>query len=124
MADEPTALVIGASTEELAHVEERIPDWRCIVAPLNDDETAVSSIPDGAELIIVYGRKAKTNTLAICEQLRSSPQSSAAPILLVIGRYEIAQGIKVSQMGSAAFIIAPFSAQRLGEKIAALSRQR
>jgi DNA-binding response OmpR family regulator len=124
MANDLTALVIGASTEELAHVEECLPDWRCVAAPLNDDETTVSSIADEAELIIVYRREAQRDTLAICEQLRNSPHTSAAPILLVIGRYEIAQGIKISHMGNAGFIIAPFSAQRLGEKVAGLRRQR
>jgi DNA-binding response OmpR family regulator len=43
------------------------------------------------------------------------------PILLVIGRYEIAQGIAVRQMGNATFVLLPFSPQQLREKIEELT---
>ena len=66
---------------------------------LNDEETAIRSIRTAPTLAIVYARKEEKNTLAICEQLRNSPQSSTTPILLIITKYEIAQGNAVTRMG-------------------------
>lgn len=116
MASRFTAVVVGASEEELADVQWCLSDWECVAAPLNDQETAVSSIPRTAKLMIVYTRKQQKDTLAICEQLRNSPERSAAPILLVISRYELPQGNAVERMGNATFIITPFDQDELREK--------
>ena len=113
MADHSIAVVVGASEEELAHVRQCLSDWGCTKASLNDKETAVSSIPPGAKLIIVYARKNLENTLAICEQLRCSPGSSALPILLVISRYDLPQGNAVLRMGNANFIMVPLDEEEL-----------
>ncbi len=94
-----------------------------MAAPLNDEETEVSSIPTTAQLIIVYARKNQNNTRAICEQLRNSPESSAAPILLAINRYEITQGSAVERMGNATFIITPFNEKELRDKIAEVKKE-
>ena len=120
MASRFTAVVVGASEEELADVQWCLSDWECVAAPLNDQETAISSIPPTAKLMIVYARKQQKDTLAICEQLRSSPRNSAVPILLVIGRYEISLGNAVERMGNAMLIIAPFDEDKLREKTAEL----
>jgi len=120
MAGDLKAIVVGASEEELAHVGQCLPDWECVSAPLNDEGTGVSSIPPAARLMIVYARKQQKDTLAICEQLRSSPGNSAAPILLVISRYELPQGNAVERMGNAAFIITPFDQDELREKATGL----
>ena len=45
MAGNCIAIVVGGSEEELAHVRQCLSDWDCVSAPLNDDESAVSSIP-------------------------------------------------------------------------------
>ena len=66
--------------------------------------------------MIIYARKQQKDTLAICEQLRSSPGNSAAAILLVISRYELPQGNAVERMGHAAFIITPFDQDELRAK--------
>ena len=116
-----TALVVGASGEEFAHVEQCLSDWQCVKAPLDDDEeTVVSSIPTAASLMIVYARKDGKSTLAICEQLRNAPEGSAVPLLLVIGRYEITQAIEVKRLGEATFIIKSFGEKSLRDKIAEL----
>jgi len=107
------AIVVGASGEELAHVRQCLSDWECATAFLNEEETAVSSIPPGAKPIIVYARKDQKNTLAICEQLRDSPENAALPILLVIRRYELPQGNAVQRMGNATFIMVPFDEEEL-----------
>ena len=120
MASEMMELVVGPSAEELAHVQQCLGDWHCVNAPLNEEETAVSSIPEAAKFIIVYARKAERNTLAICGELRRASESSAAPILLVIGQYEISQGTAVERLKNATFIIAPFDEKMLRDKIAAL----
>ena len=116
MAGNCRAIVMGASEDQLAHVGQCLSDWECVNGPLNDDESAVSSIPPAARLMIVYARKQQKDTLAICEQLRSSPGNSAVPILLVIDRYEITQGNAVARMGNAMLIIAPFDEDKLREK--------
>jgi len=109
--------VVGPSEEEFDRVKQCLSDWQCVAAPLNDEETEVSSMPAAAEVITVYARKNQKNTLAICEQLRNSPECSAAPILLVINRYEISQGSAVKRMGNATFIITPFNEKELRDKI-------
>jgi len=111
------AIVVGASAEEFDHVKQCLSNWQCVAAPLNDEETEVSSMPAAAEVIIIYARKNPKNTLAICEQLRNSPECSGAPMLLVINRYEISQGSAVKRMGNATFIIIPFNEKELRDKI-------
>ena len=121
MASRSTAVVVGASEEELAHVQGCLSDWECVAAAPNDEETGVSSIPPATKLMIVYAQKQQKDTLAICEQLRSSPGNSAVPILLLIGWYEIAQqGYAAERMGNVMLIIAPFDEDKLREKTAEL----
>ena len=52
-----TAVTVGASEEELADVQWCLSDWECVAAPLNDQETAIASIPPPAKLMIVYAKK-------------------------------------------------------------------
>ena len=115
MSESQIALVVAASVEQVTHLQKCLPDWECVSVPLNDEETAIRSIRIAPTLAIVYARKEEKNTLAICEQLRNSPQTSTTPILLIIGisKYEIAQGNAVNRMGNAAFIIAPFDKKEL-----------
>ena len=123
MASDLTAIVVGASEEELAHVARCLLDWECVSTPLNDEDTGVSSIPPGAKLMIVSARMPQKDTLAICAQLRSSPGNSAVPILLVIGRYETTQGNAVERMGNAMLIITPFDEDELREKTTELLKR-
>ncbi len=51
MTDGSIAIVVGASEEELDHVKQCLSDWQCVSAPLNDEETEVSSIPAAVEAI-------------------------------------------------------------------------
>ena len=120
MSETRTVVVAGASAEESAHIEQCLPDWECVKAPLNNEETGICSIGTTPTLAIVYAQEEKKNTLAICEQLRNSPESSAAPILLVISWYEITQGNAVKRMGNAAFIMTPFDEKELQRKTAEL----
>ena len=115
-----TALVVAASAEKFAHVEACLPDWKCVAAPLTEEGTGVSSIRTTPKLIIVYARKDKKGTLAVCNELRNSPETAAAPILLVISRYEIAQANAVRAMGNATFIFHPFDEKKLRSKITVL----
>ena len=120
MAGDLKAIVVGASEDELAHVDQCLADWECVSASLRDEKMAVSSISESAKLIVVYARNDQKNTLALCEQLRGSPGNSDTPILLVISRYELPQGNAVERMGNATFIIAPFDQDELREKAAGL----
>ena len=113
MSETRTVIVAGASAKESAHIEQCLPDWECVNASLSDEGTAISSICKTPTLAIVYAQEEEKNTLAICEQLRSSPGSSAAPILLVISRYEITQG-------NAAFVLNPSDEEELERKTAGL----
>ncbi len=117
MTDGSIAIVVGASPEEFDHVKQCLSDWRCVAAPLNNEQTQVSSIPATAKVIIVYARKNQKDTQAICEQLRNSPESSTSPILFAINRYEITQGSAIKHMCNAAFIITPFNEKELCNKI-------
>ena len=116
-ASDRTAIVVGASADELAHVQECLPDWRCLVALLDDEEISISMIPEGAELAVVYARQSEAKTLAICNQLRRAPRTSAVPILLVISKYAIVQGKAAKRLGNAAFIIPPFSGKEIHDRI-------
>ncbi len=113
MTDSSKVIVVGASEEEFGHVKQCLSDWQCVAESLNDDGTAVSSKPATSGLFVVYAQKSEKSTLAICEQLRNSPETSAVPILFVISRYEITQGSAVKRMGNATFIITPFKEEEL-----------
>ncbi len=89
MVGDLKAIVVGASEEQSAHVRQCLSDWECVSAPLNDEDTAASSAPPAAKLIVVYARTKGASTLAICRRLRDAPKTSAAPILLAVNRYEL-----------------------------------
>ncbi|MCD4699442.1 MAG: hypothetical protein K8R91_02585, partial [Phycisphaerae bacterium] len=61
---------------------------------------------------------AEKETLAICEQIRNAPETSDAPILLVISRYLISQVHAVRRMGNVVFIMTPFDEKQMRDKIA------
>jgi response regulator RpfG family c-di-GMP phosphodiesterase len=123
MTDTSIVIVVGASEEEFDYIKQYLSDWQCVAASLNDEETEVSSIPPAAKLAIVYARKNQKNTLAICEQVRNPPGSSAVPILLAISRYMITQGSAVKRMGNTTFIIIPFEEKELRDKIEQLKKE-
>ncbi|MBL7106208.1 MAG: hypothetical protein ISS77_01200 [Phycisphaerae bacterium] len=123
MIDSSKVIVVGASEKEFDHVKQCLSDWQCVAESLNDDGTAVSSKPATSGLFVVYAQKSEKSTLAICEQLRNSPGTSAVPILLVISRYEITQGSAVKRMGNATFIITPFKEEELCDKIEQMKKE-
>ena len=123
MTDSSSAIVVGASEEEFDHVKQCLSDWQCVAESLTDDGTAVSSMPATPELFVIYAQKSEKSTLAICEQLRNSPETSAVPILLVISRYEITQGSAVKRMGNATFIMTPFKEEELRDKIEQMKKE-
>lgn len=110
------ALVAGALPEGFAHLQSCLSDLDCIDASLNDDEKSIHSIDTRPTVAIVFDRKDVKDALAICEQLRNSSQSSAAPILLTISRYKLIQWNTASRKGNASFIIAPFGEKELRDK--------
>ena len=73
MADSSIVIVVGASEEEFDHIKQCLSDWQCVAASLNDEGTAVSSMPATPGLFVVYAQKSEKSTLAICEQLWNSP---------------------------------------------------
>ena len=123
MTDSSTVIVVGASEEEFGHVKQCLSDWQCMAESLNDEGTAVSSMPATPGLFIIYAQKSEKSTLAICKQLRNPLGTSAVPILLVISRYEITQGSAVKRMGNATFIITPFKEEELCEKIEQMKKE-
>ena len=118
-ANNPIAAIVGAPSEELAHIEQCLSDWQCVTAPVDDKGTVISptSALKEAELIVVYAREDKSKTLNICEQLRDAAEGSGAPILLAIDRYAIAQASAVRAIGNAGFIITPFDEEELRDKV-------
>ena len=119
MAETSTALVVGASEEEFHHVKQCLSDWECVSAPQNGQESGGSLVPAIPKLIIAYARKEWEYTKTICQQVRDASDSSA-PILLVIGRYEIAQGRAIEEMGNATFINVPSAEKELRQNIGQL----
>jgi response regulator RpfG family c-di-GMP phosphodiesterase len=117
------AIVSEASGEDLIHLQQCLPTWQCQIAPPVNEDATLSWFPPLSELIIVYAQKEQRETLAICERFRNSPQSSAIPILLVIGRYDLPQANAVICKGNATFIIAPFEAEELQDKIVKMKEE-
>ena len=115
--DDPTALIVGASAEELAHAEKCLSGWQCVAVTV-DDETDARPASGAPGLVVVYARKDEKETLGVCRQLRNAPETSDAPILLVISRYLISQGNAVKRMGNADFIMTPFDEKEMRDKIA------
>lgn len=118
MADEPTALIVGASAEEFDHARQCLPSWRCVSAVIDTRQADVRSVPKDVQLNLVYARKEENETLIVCKKLRNMPKTSGAPILLVISRYLISQGHAVRRMGNAGFIIAPFNEKQMRDRLA------
>ncbi|MDY7011178.1 MAG: hypothetical protein SVV80_10575 [Planctomycetota bacterium] len=116
-AGDPVAMVVGASAEDLEHVRECLTGWCCAAMDV-DGKTDGCSPSKRPELIVLYARKAEKETLAICEHLRNASETSEAPILLVISRYQITQAHAVKRMGNAGFIMTPFDKKQMRGKIA------
>jgi len=106
------ALILGASQQELSHVSECLSPWRVVTGDLANGSDG-DSLPGRPGLIVVYAQKAEKETLAICERLRGAPETSSTPILLVIGRYQIAQAHDVKRRGYAGFIMTPFDNEQI-----------
>lgn len=119
-ARDSIAFIVGASAEEFVDVQRCLSDWKCVNLPVGDDGPAVSSIAATPQLIVVYALKDEKKTLAVCERLRNSAETSGVPILLVISRYLICQATAVKRMGNAEFIMSPLDGKRIREKIAGL----
>lgn len=117
-----TILVAGATPEETTHIKSCLLDCECVSVPLNVKGTGVvPAIPVAPILMMVFAQKNPKNTLAVCEQLRETPEGTTAPILLVINRYEIIQFNELRRcMENIAFIMTPFSEEGLRAKIAEL----
>ena len=113
----PLAIVVGASTEQAAYVEKCLADWRCVDVPFANGGIDLPATDGDVKLAIVFAQKQEHDTVATCEQIRASRACADAPILLVIGRYEIGQGTSVRRMGNATFVLTPFSPQQLCDKI-------
>ncbi len=124
MPNDSKLIVVGASDEELLQLQRCLPEWECVEVAIDDKETVVSVIPSEVKVAVVYARHDQASTLAICDQLRNSPESSAVPILLVVGRYDITQGHAVSEKGNATFIICPFEETPLRDTIDELLMNR
>jgi response regulator RpfG family c-di-GMP phosphodiesterase len=123
MKNKPIAIVSEPSGEDLIYLQQCLPNWQCQIAPPVKEDATLSWFPPLAELIIVYAQNEQRETLAICQRFRNSPQSSAIPILLVIGRYDLPQANTVLCMGNAAFIIDPFDAKELQDKIVKIKEE-
>jgi len=117
-ADDPIALVVGASAEEFDRARQCLPSWRCVSAVIDTGQADVRSVPKDVQLNLVYARKEENETLIVCKKLRNMPKTSGAPILLVISRYLISQGHAVKRMGNAGFIMVPFDEERMRDKLA------
>lgn len=109
-------LILGASQQELVHVSECLSPWRVVPEDLANGSDG-DSLPGRPGLIVVYAQDAEKKTLAICERLRGAPETSSTPILLVIGRYQIAQAHDVKGMGHAGFIMTPFEKKQICNRI-------
>ena len=84
-----TALVVGASPEEIAKVDRILPNWELASLPVADGELAASNVPAAAKVIVAFAQQKEEDTMSVCEDLRSLPETSDIPILLVINRYQI-----------------------------------
>ena len=117
-ADDPIALVVGASAEEFDRATQCLPSWQCVSAAVDTRQADVRSVPKDVQLNLVFARKDENETLIVCKKLRNMPKTSGAPILLVIGRYLISQGHAVRRMGNAGFIMTPFDEKEMRDKLA------
>ena len=118
MANAPTALLLGANDQQIAHLKNCLSDWQCVIVPLNDQGIANKcSTSAPPEVAILDAQDEVNTTLAICEQFRSAAKTATTPILLVINRYDIAQGNAVKYQGNTGFIFTPFDPEGLKVKI-------
>ena len=119
-ARDSIAFIVGPSAQEFADVQRCLSDWKCVNVPVSEGASAAPSITATPQLIVVYALKDKKKTLAVCERLRNSAETSGVPILLVISRYLVSQGTAVKRMGNAELVLSPLDEKRMREKIAEL----
>lgn len=115
-----TALVLGAPPEEVAKVDRILPDWELASLPVADGELVASKVPAAAKVIVAFAQEKEEDTMSLCEDLRSLPETSDVPILLVINRYQITQGNAVKRLDNADFVIAPINQNNMPDKIGEL----
>ena len=118
MANAPIALVVDASDQQIAHLKNCLSDWECVIVPVNDQGIAYEcSTPTPPMVAILYAQDEVNSTLAICEQLRTDPNTTSTALLLAISRYEISQGNVVRSLENADFIFTPFDQDELNVRI-------
>ena len=114
-------LVVGATGKETAQLEDCLPDWDCLQVSLSDEgKPSVPPMASKPTVILVFARKEEEKTVSICREIRNFPEIATVPILLAVGKYDMAQGNAVKRMGNAEFVITPFLQKSLQDKIAAL----
>ena len=118
MKDQQTVAVIGASDEAFDHVRRCLVEWNCVKVPPAESGIEAASLPASVSLILLYARKVRQQTMAVCQRIRKPPESSDAPILLVISRYMMDQASAARRMGNASFVIAPFDQTQVRAKVA------
>lgn len=120
MANRSMALVVGASGEEFAQVDHILPDLECASLLVKDNKIVVLTIPVTTKVIVAFAQEKEEDTIAVCEHIRSFPEISKTPILLIINRYQITHGNAVKRMGKADFVIAPIREELMRNKFAKL----
>ena len=118
MVNAGITLVVGANDQQIAHLKNCLPAWECVSVPVNNQRIAIEcSTTARPEVVILYAQAEATSTLAICEQLRSDPNTAASAILLAISRYELSQRNAIEPLGNTGFIFKPFDQEELIVKI-------
>lgn len=120
MPENPTALIIGGTEEQFREVDQKLIRWNLIRTALTEHGIQEMQFSPEPSLILLFAQDNEERASAACEQLRSIGKTSTAPILILISKYQIAQGNAVKSMGNADFLIKPFTKEAIKEKVSNL----
>jgi DNA-binding response OmpR family regulator len=120
MPKNPTALVIGGTEEQFRDIDQKLIRWNFIRTALTEHGIQEMQFSSEPNLILLFAQDNEERVSAVCEQLRNRGKTSTAPILILISKYQIAQGNVVKSMGNADFLIKPFTREAIEEKVSNL----
>ena len=116
MSHNLTLAVMGATDQQLQQCQQEIAPIKAI-----DGSPYLSNLdrlPEDIETLLVYTSKTQQESLALCEQLRTHPQTAALPLIFVAPSYDITHTFVVQRAGNADLLTEPFTLEELQDCLA------
>jgi CheY-like chemotaxis protein len=88
------------------------------IRTINNGEDALAAIPDfNPDIVLADVEMPRMNGYLLCEKIKQDPSTSRIPVLLLAGAFEPFDEESAKRVGADGFVIKPFDAQELINKI-------